>query len=234
MAVADLAARRAALGKSQLFQVLQPAELDAILALAAVRRMPRNAAILRRGDPSTGANVIINGRVRIGTTSEDGREVTLGVLGPGEVLGEMSVLDGEEISADATALEDCELLFLERSRFLRLLRGDADLCLRLMAVLCRRIRRSNAALEDMALLELGPRLGRLLLRLAHDYGTPVAGGTRIEVRLSQKDLSTIVGGSREKVNKQLREWEDAGAVAKDSGRIVVLRPDALAETGPDE
>ncbi len=228
MVAVDVAGRRAALTRSALFQVLQPAELDAVLAQAAIRRVGRGETILRRGDPSSGANIIVEGRVRIGAMSEDGREVTLGVLGPGDVLGEMSVLDGEDISADVTALEDCTLLFIERARFLRLLRANSDICLRMMAVLCRRIRRANASLEDMALLDLATRLARLLLRLAQDYGAPARGGTRIEVKLSQKDLGTLVGSSREKVNKQLREWEDAGVLGKDSGRLLLVRPDVLA------
>jgi CRP/FNR family transcriptional regulator, cyclic AMP receptor protein len=228
VATVDLAARRAALSRSQLFQVLEPAELEAVLAQATVRRLARNGIVLRRGDASAGASIIVTGRIRISTMSEEGREVTLGVLGPGDVLGEMSLLDGEEISADAVALEDCALLVIERARFLRLLRSSSDLCLRLMAVLCRRLRRSNAALEDMALLDLPARLGRLLLRLAKDYGNPGPRGTRIEVRLSQKDLSTIVGGSREKVNKQLRQWELDGVLAKDAGRLLIVRPEGLA------
>lgn len=229
MATVDVAARRAALARSALFQVLEPAEIDSVLAQAAVRRVARNELILRRGDPSSGANIVVSGRVRIGTISEDGREVALGVLGPGDVLGEMSVLDGEEVSADVTALEDCVLLFIERARFLRLLRANSDMCLRLMAVLCKRLRRSNAALEDLALLDLSARLARLLLRLAQDYGAPATPrGVRIEVKLSQKDLGTLVGSSREKVNKQLREWEMEGVVGKDQGRMVILRRDALA------
>jgi CRP-like cAMP-binding protein len=228
MTTIDLPARRAALRGCRLFAALQPAELDAVLAQAITRRVARNEVLLRRGDASAGASVIVSGRVRISLMAEDGREVTLGVLGPGEVLGEMSVLDGAEVSADATALEDCILLVIERARFLRLLRENPDLCLRLLAVLCGRLRQSNAALEDMALLDLPQRLGRVLLRLARDWGNRTPHGLRIEVRLSQKDLATIVGGSREKVNKQLREWEEAGALAKDLGRLVIVRPEALA------
>jgi len=227
MPAIDLQARRDALRGSRLFAVLQPAELDAVLAQAITRRVARNETLLRRGDASTGAAVIVTGRVRISLMAADGREVTLGVLGPGDVIGEMSVLDGEEVSADVSALEDCVLLFIERARFLRLLRADADLCLRLMAVLCRRLRRANAVVEDMALLDLGARLARLLLRLAQDYGAPAGRGTRIEVKLSQKDLGTLVGSSREKVNKQLREWEEAGLLGKSEGRMVILRPDLL-------
>ncbi len=234
MAIVDTAARRAALSNSPLFHVLEPAELDAVLAQAAQKRTPRGTVILRRGDASPGAIIIVSGQICIATTSEDGREVTLAMLGPGDVLGEMSLLDGEEVSADATAQEDCVLLVIERGRFLRFLRGSSDLCLRLMAVLCRRLRKSNAALEELALLDLPTRLGRLLLRLAHDYGSKLpAGGTRIEVRLSQKDLSTIVGGSREKVNKQLRQWEQDGAIGKDAGRMTILRPGLLIAAEAD-
>ena len=223
----DITARREALGRSAMFRVLQPAERDAVLAQAGVRRAARGSVLLRRGDAGGVAFVIIAGRVRIGLTAEDGREVTLGMLGPGEVLGEMSMLDGGEVSADATAIEDCTLLAIERTRFLRLLRENGDLCLRMMAVLCGRLRQSNAALEEMALLDLPGRLARVLLRLAREWGNRTPQGTRIEVRLSQKDLAVLVGGSREKVNRQLRAWEETGAIAKDLGRLVIVQPEAL-------
>jgi CRP-like cAMP-binding protein len=224
----DAAERRQALAKTQLFQALQPNDLDTILARAMVKRVLRGEMIRRRGDPGTGMVIIVSGRVRISLVSEGGREVTLTVLGPGEVLGEMTLLDGGECSADATAQEDCVLLALERTAFLRLLRSNSDLCLHLMSVLCQRLRRSNAALEDMALLDLSTRLGRLLLRLCEDYGVTCLGGTRIEVKLSQKDLSSLAGASREKVNKQLRQWEQEGIIGKDNGRLLVVNPHALA------
>ncbi len=224
----DAAERRQALSKTQLFKALQPADLDAVLARAVVRRVRRGEVIRRRGDPGSGMAIIVSGRVRISLVSEDGREVTLTVLGPGEVLGEMTLLDGGECSADATAQEDCVLLALERTQFLRLLRSNSELCLHLMEVLCQRLRRSNAALEDMALLDLSTRLGRLLLRLCGDYGVASPGGTRIEVKLSQKDLSSLAGASREKVNRQLRQWELDGIVGKDGGRLLIMKPEALA------
>lgn len=221
-------ARRAALARTQLFRALQPTDLDTVLARTIVRRVPRHEIILRRGDTNGAMVVIVAGRVRISIVSEDGKEATLSVLGPGEVLGEMSLLDGEPCSADATAQEDCTLLVIERSQFLRLLRANSDLCLHLMAVLTRRLRRANTTVEDLALLELPARLGRVLHRLASDYGVPVRTGTRIEVKLSQKDLSTLVGASREKVNKQLRRWEEDGVLGKDAGRMVIRDAAALA------
>lgn len=228
MKLVDAQARRLALKRTDMFQSLADPDLDAIAARAIPRRVERGAVILRRGDPNGGMIVVMSGRVRVSVVSEDGKEVTLSVLGNGQVLGEMSLLDGGTSSADVTAQEDCVLLVIERAQFLNLLRQNSDLCLHLMALLSRRLRQTNAALEDMALLDLPTRLGRLLKRLAKDYGIPVRTGTRIEVRLSQKDLSTLVGASREKVNKQIREWEDGGILAKDSGRMVVVDTGALA------
>jgi CRP-like cAMP-binding protein len=226
--MSDMSGRRAALGRIELLRDLPTADLDAVLAHAGVRRIGRGEMILHRGDPGVGIFVITSGRVRISLVSEDGREVTLSILGPGEVLGEMSLLDGCECSADATVLEDCVLLAVGRSHFMRLLRGNNALCLELLSLLSRRLRSSNAALEDMALLDLRTRLGRLLLRLAKDYGAANGPGTRIQLKLSQKDLSTLVGGSREKVNRQLRKWEEDGVLGKDGSRIVVLKPKELA------
>ncbi len=223
----DVAARRAALGNCPLFKTLAPADLDVVLSQATLRRVARNSIIVRRGDLSTGMAIILVGHVRISVTSESGKEVTLAVLGPQDVLGEMSVLDGEECSADATAAEDCVLLTVERERLIRLLRSNADLCLQVMAALCGRLRRTNALLEDMTSLDLPSRLAKLLLRLAHDYGVASTHGTRIGLKLSQKDLGTLAGGSREKVNRQLRRWEEDGVIHKIDGHVVILRPDSL-------
>ena len=223
----DAEARRAVLSRSALLREMAPRDLDAVLARVVTRQIARGEFILHRGDPSLGMFVIAAGRVRISLVSEEGKEVALSVLGPGETLGEMSLLDGEDCSADASAQEDCVLFLIERAQFLRMLRGNVDFCIRMLAILTGRLRRANAAIEDIALLDLPTRLGRLLLRLARDYGVRKADGLRIEVKLSQRDLSTLVGSSREKVNRQLRKWEKERVLGKDGGRIVVMQPAAL-------
>jgi CRP/FNR family transcriptional regulator, cyclic AMP receptor protein len=227
--------KRAALMASGLFQVLRPEELDLVLAHAGMRRYPRNAILMRKGDPSTGMAVIVTGRVRVGSADAEGREVTLTVLGPGEVLGEIALIDDEPRSADVVAIDECVALTVDRARFLHLLRGNVDLCLRLMRFLCTRLRRANAAMEELALRDLPGRLGGVLLRLARDYGKPATGGTRIELRLSQKDLGSLIGASREKVNRQLRRWEQEGVLAFDGGHIVLRQPERLVgqEAGRD-
>jgi CRP-like cAMP-binding protein len=167
--------------------------------------------------------------VRVSAVSADGREVTLNVISPGEIFGEIALLDGKPRSADATAVEQTTLLILERRHFLPFLRQNDDLYLRLLAVLCDRLRRTSLALEGLALFDLPARLARLLLKLAEDYGRPGRDGTRIDMKLSQRDLSTLVAASRESVNKQLRVWREDAVVRIDEGYIVICRPGELQE-----
>jgi len=221
------ASKKEALMQVPLFKTLTPAELEAISAHATIRSQKRGSTILRKGGPATDMIVILQGRVRIGVVTEEGKEVTLRVFGPGEVVGEISLLDGKERSADVIALEDCVLLSVERSHFLSLLRASSDLCLRLMASLCERIRRTSLSLEEAIALDLPTRLGRHLRRMAEEYGVRVPGGTKIGVKLSQSDLAGLVGASREKVNRQLRAWEAEGAITRQGGYFILLRPEAL-------
>jgi CRP-like cAMP-binding protein len=220
-------AKRDALLGSPLFAAMQPAELEEILKFASERRVRRGQTIFQRGDNGSSLMVVLRGRVRISTVSGDGKEVTLNVINPGEVTGELALLDGKPRSADATATEDTLLLVVERRHFVPFLAHNQDLCLRLLAVLSDRLRRTSMALEEIALLDLPGRLARLLLKLSEDYGRPTPAGTRIDLKLSQRDLSNLVASSRESVNKQLRAWRETGAVDLEGGFLVLRRPAVL-------
>jgi CRP/FNR family cyclic AMP-dependent transcriptional regulator len=224
----DLAVRREALRGCALFRPLTPPELEAVLARAVIQRFERGATIMRRGDAASSMVVILQGRVRISVTSADGTETSLGMLGAGDVVGEMALLDGGDRSADVLAAEDAVLMTIQRGDFLPLLENSAGLCLRLMQLLCTRLRETNRSVEEIATLSLSARLGRLLLRLARSYGSPMGHELRLDLRLSQKDLATLVGASREKVNRQLRLWQENGTLVFEHGYIRICRPAALA------
>jgi CRP/FNR family cyclic AMP-dependent transcriptional regulator len=223
----DNDARRAALLSSPLFDAMRPDELDSVLQMAVERRVHRGQTIFQKGDDGTSLMAVLSGRVRISAVSADGKEVTLNVIDAGDVFGELALLDGKPRSADAVAIEDTVLLVLERRRLLPFLQAKPDLLLRLLAVMCGRLRRTSVALEELALFELPVRLARVLGQLAEDYGRPALAGTRIEFKLSQRDLSTLVAASRESVNKQLRAWQRDGLLALDAGYIVLRQPAAL-------
>ncbi len=220
--------RRAALLACPIFQALRPEEVDEVLRLAVDRRVPRGQVIFQKGGEGNSLMAVLRGRVRISSVSAEGREVMLNVINPGEVFGEIALLDGQPRSADATAIETTDLLIVERPLFFSFLESNRDIYPRLLSVLCARLRQTSSALEDLALFSLPTRLARVLLNLARDYGRPMARGTRIEFRLSQRDLSTLVGASRETVNKQIGQWRETGVLDLDGGSLVVVRADALA------
>lgn len=222
-------ARRAALLSSPLFSAMKPEELEEILKFASERRFRRGQTIFQRGDTGSAMMAVLRGRVRISSVSAEGKELTLNVINPGEIFGEIALLDGEPRSADANAIEDTLLLVVERRHFLPFLRQNDDMYLRLLAVLCSRLRRTSIALEEIALFDLPVRLARVLLKLGEDYGRPNGQGTRIDLKLSQRDLSNLVASSRESVNKQLRAWRETGVVDFEEGLLVLRKPAELQQ-----
>ncbi len=220
-------ARRAALLASPLFQAMKPEELDEILKFATERRFTRGATIFQQGDEGSSMMAVLRGRVRVTAVSGEGKEVTLNMIGAGGVFGELALLDGKPRSNDVGAVEDTELLVVERRHFVPYLLRNGDLYLRMLVVLCEKLRNTSMALEELALFELPARLARLLTKLANDYGRPGSAGIRIDLRVSQRDLANQVASSRETVNKQLRIWRDDGVVDIDAGYIVIRRLDEL-------
>ncbi len=225
--------KRAVLLTSPLFQAMRPEELDEILGFAGERHCPRGTVIFQKGDNGSSLMAVLSGRVRVSAVSLEGKEITLNVISPGEVFGEIALLDGQPRSADATAIEDTDLLVVERRQFLPFLTANTDLFTRLLAVLCERLRRTSLALEQLALFDLPARLARVLLKLAEDYGRPLGAeagvAVRIDMKLSQRDLATLVAATRESVNKQIRQWKAQGVVGDAGGYLLILRPMALRD-----
>ncbi len=228
----DARMRRDALLASPFFRPMQPAEIDEILAFATERRFPRGSVLVAKGDPGSSMMAVLAGRLRITAATPEGKEVTLNTIGPGEIVGEIALLDGKPRSADVTAAEDTTVLVIERQDFLPFLMRHPRLIEATIAVLCDRLRSTSLALEEIALFDLTARLARLITKLAADYGRPAAEGVRIELKLSQSDLAALVASSRESVNKQLAQWRTAGLIDTDGGRLTLLRPQALAALAP--
>ena len=149
-----------------LFAELSPQELGGLAAALRRRRYPRGAVIFLAGDPNAQLYLVEAGRVRIGLTSPEGKEVVLTVLGPGDFFGDLSLLDGEPTSADAVAQEDCRLLLLPRAAFLNFVEGQPRAATALLAVLSRRLRRNARLIQDAAFLDVPARLASALLQLA--------------------------------------------------------------------
>ncbi len=221
----DRSMKREALLASAFFQSMRIEEVDEIIGFATEKRFSKGTTIVSKGDPGTSMMAILVGRARVGNVSGEGREVTLNVIGPGEVLGEIALLDGKPRSADVVALEDTTVIVVERANFLPFVLKHESMVERLLVTLCDRLRRTSLALEEIALFDLPARLARLLSKLSADYGRPVApeqgGGMRIDMKLSQRDLSTLVASSRESVNKQLRAWRNDKLIDLVEGYVII-------------
>ena len=227
MATLSRATKRDVLAATPLFASLARDELEALADLAGERRLARDAVVMRRGDADCALLVLVHGRLRAGAASAEGREVTIGLMEPGAVLGEIALLDGRPRSLDVSAMVESLLLTVERRDFLPFLRARPELMLRLMILLCDRLRRNSTAYEDLALAPLSARLARLLLALAETHGAPTPDGVQIRLTLSQRDMATQVAATRERVNKQLRQWHEAGVLGDHNGRLVLRQPAAL-------
>lgn len=223
----DQDSRRRLLLSSPLFDALPREALDDILLQATEKSVRRGQTVFQKGDEGSYMVAVLSGRIRISATSPEGREVTLNMIDAGEVFGDMALLDGNPRSADATALEDSTLMVVERRHFLPYLTSSNELALRMIDVLCKRLRDTSETLGNFAMLDLPGRLARKLLSLAGEYGKSANGRIRLEIRLSHTDLGRFVGSSRESVNKQMRAWEEAGVVAREGGRIAVCKPAVL-------
>src|SRR5262249_18830264 len=164
------------------------------------------------------------GTVRISVPSVEGKDAVFNVLGKGEIFGEIALLDGHPRTADATAVTDCELFVIEGRDFLPLMREETEIALRIIEILCSKLRRTTQQAEDVMFLDLPSRLAKALMRLKAD--TACTGERKVTV--TQKDLSNIIGMSRESTNKQLRIWEDKKLVRLERNAVVILATDPLA------
>jgi CRP/FNR family transcriptional regulator, cyclic AMP receptor protein len=210
-----------------LLRNLSQSDLERIAAAATCARFGRHEKIFRRGESETNLMIMVSGRVKLSATSTDGQELLANIVERGHVFGEIAVIDGKPRSYDATALEASELLIVKRKDLIPFLEERPDICLRFMETLCERLRRSEALIQDAVFLNTSPRLARQLLRLAETYGRKDGDAICIDLAVSQSDLASLVGMTRESINKQLCNWRRAGVIWFKGKNYKVLKLDTL-------
>ena len=206
------------------FREFPPAVIEHLGAYMTRRTVPQGAMIFAKGDPGTSLMAVLSGSVRISVPAGDGHEAVLNIIKPGQVFGEVALLDCRARTADAVAMTDCELMVIDRRDFIPLLNREPDVALKLIEILCARIRRTSAQVEDVMYLSLPARLAKALLELS---GGVEASATRHKVHIAQRELGNVAGMSRESTNKQLRAWEERGWVHLERGSIAVVDAEAL-------
>lgn len=181
-----------------------------------------------RGDDGHCAMVVLSGRLKISNTTVDGKEITLNYLGVGALVGEIALLDGQPRTATVTALEPTEVFVLQRQDLLPVLESNPAASLEIIKVLCQKLRQASAMIEDSAHL-MPTRVAKGLLRLANDHGVRVDDKIRIDLKLSQSEVGSYCGMTRENVNRQFRDFTAARIIEIQSRRITILDPVRLEE-----
>ncbi len=225
-------------GRARVVELLRASSLlrslpdEEVCALAERVRWSRHAAhetVFRKNDEGGSMMVVVSGRVKITSVSGEGAEVILNMIDPGQVFGEMALLDGKPRSADAIAATATEVIALHRRDFLPALYRCPEAMADMMEILCGRIRQATAFVEDAVFLDVETRLYHRLRALADQYGTaePDGVGIRIEHGLSQQELGDSVGLTRVSINRQLGAWRERGLIRDGRGYVVVPDPAKL-------
>jgi CRP/FNR family cyclic AMP-dependent transcriptional regulator len=221
----------AVLRKHPIFCDLEPEALDQLCRYAKHVTLKRGATIVSKGDPGTSLFAVISGTVKISVSSTEGRNAILNFIGAGEIFGEIAVLDGQARTTDAIANTNCEIFIIDRRDFLPFVRSQPALAMKLIELLCKRLRWTSDQVEQIILQNLPGRLASALIRLTEKR--KLASGDRT-IAVTQQEISEMVGMTRESINKQLRAWATRKWVRLEHGAIVVLnaRPlQELAEAG---
>ena len=188
--------------------------------------LKRGATIFSKGDPGNSLIAVVSGTVKISISSPDGRNAILNLIGPGEIFGEVAVLDGQARTADAIANSNCEIVVIDRREFLPFVKSQPALAMKFIELLCTRLRWTSGQVEEVILQDLPGRLASALLRLTERRKASQDSRT---IAVTQQEISEMVGMSRESINKQLRAWASRNWVRLEHGAIVVLNAASLQE-----
>ena len=204
-----------------LFLDLDDAELENVDEHCTPRKYPKNSMVILEEEFGDIIFIILMGTVKITRVNDEGKEVILALLGAGEIFGEMAILDGEARSANALAQEDCELLAIQKSEFLNLLRRNFKISFALMRELAKRLRKSDQQIEALSLSDAEHRIGVSVLNLAEDMGVIRKGQVTIDKLPFQQDIANMSGTSRETVSRVLKLFEDRNMITKVGHTVVI-------------
>lgn len=211
-----------------IFAKLSETELKVLVDSLRRKNFAKGETIFHQGSPGYSLHIIESGRVRIYTLSTAGREISVTIYSSGDVIGELAILDDLPRSAWAVAMEPTRTLLLHRDDFLRHARDYPEMALNIMAVLSAKLRYTTEYAESLACLDVYGRVAKKLLEMARRHEVE-REGAKAEVRLTQAELASLVGSTREWVNKVLRAYQEQGLIELGRQRITVLDAEGLRE-----
>jgi len=216
--------KRSLLRAHPFFKDLDQGVFDWLVPRSLSRQVKKGTVLFRKGDVGSELYAVCAGAVRVSSPSKQGSDAIFNLMVPGDIFGEIAFLDQGPRTADAVVVESGELMVIERRNFVRLLREHPDVSMRLIEILCSRLRRTSEQVEDVIFLGLPNRLAKVLLHL---YRRPSADEVPNKIRITQHEISQMIGSSRESTNKQLRDWQRRKWLKLERNCVIVLAPGAL-------
>lgn len=224
-----LVEKTALLQEHFLLRHLSGPDLATLASRTEIKAYPEGATIFSRGEPAQTMMVVIRGKVQISSPAVEGDTIVFATMHPGDVFGEIALIDGHDRSTDAIATEDSEVLVLQRDDFIKVLENNPKLSIDLLRVMCTRIRHTNELLEDFSIIDLRRRLAKRL-SYVNEASARGPGGLKMTVRVSQEELIAMMGVSQhDTILRQLALWDQQGIVSIERGWVTVKNHDALKE-----
>ena len=207
-----------------IFSELTDGDIASLSKLASRRRFPKDTVVFFENEEGDSFFMILDGRIKVTILGDDGREVILSMLGPGDFFGEMALLDNEPRSATAIAVEETELLSLHRTDFQTVLTDNRSITTALIKVLTARLRRANHQISTLALLDVYGRVARVIVDMAREEGRRLRDGRIAFRRATHQEIANRIGTTRETVTRMLKDLERQGLIHIE-GKEIVVEPD---------
>ena len=217
--------------KAPLFSALDDASAASLRASMSPVKVAKGKTLFKEGDAGDRLYVVVDGKLKLGTSSGDGRENLLSILGPGEMFGELSLFDPGPRTATATAVTDSRLLALAHDQVIGWVTEHPQVSLQLLGRLAQRLRRSNEVLADLVFSDVPGRVAKAIMDLGSRFGVTKGEELHVNHDLTQEELAQLVGASRETVNKALADFAGRGWVRLEPRAVVVLDYERLSKRG---
>ena len=217
--------------KAPLFSALDDDASHALRASMVALKLNKGQILFKEGEEGDRLYVVVHGKIKLGTTSADGRENLLSILGPGEMFGELSLFDPEPRTSTATAVTDVRLVSLAHDAVMGLVTSSPQTSLELLRRLAQRLRKSNEVLADLVFADVPGRVAKAIMDLGERFGVQKEDGLHVNHDLTQEELAQLVGASRETVNKALADFASRGWVKLEPRAVLVTDVERVTKRG---
>jgi len=231
VAINKEASDEAVVRTAPLFSALDHESAASLRASMTLVKVSKGNTLFKEGDAGDRLFVVVEGKLKLGTSSIDGRENLLSILGPGDMFGELSLFDPGPRTATATAVTDARVLALAHDQVIGLVTQHPQVSLELLARLAQRLRRTNEVLADLVFSDVPGRVAKALMDLGSRFGVQKDDGLHVNHDLTQEELAQLVGASRETVNKALADFAARSWVRLEPRAVVVLDYERLSKRG---